>query len=158
MSMTDPAVLWPDPLSFLETIGLMRGKSILHLSCSPHITPVLKKFAGDEKVYTGHFADKSYQEMVKHLSQTGDSTISLLPQGTLDFDKHIPQGVDVVLMTEHFCHYPDHVQLASAVYNVLKPLGIFLVVYVLFRPVHVSCHPVNGMTCPSRRRNEMGIR
>jgi SAM-dependent methyltransferase len=135
--MPDPGwweALWPDPAGVLRSVGVSPGMDVVDLCCGDGwFTFPLAKIA--RRVIAIDIDGKLLAAAtVRFAERGGASNVSFVEADAYDLDKHVLAPVDHVLLANAFHGVPDRPKLARAVYSVLKPGGLFVVISWHARP------------------------
>jgi ubiquinone/menaquinone biosynthesis C-methylase UbiE len=125
--------LWPNPAGVLASVGVRPGMDVIDL-CSGDgwFTLQIAKIAGRVVAID---IDSNLLEVARHrLAESGMANCEFVAGNAYDLVELAPRAADFVFLANAFHGVPDHLRLARAVHDVLKPGGHFAVVNWHQRP------------------------
>jgi len=134
--MPDPGwweALWPNPARVISDVGVAPGMAVVDL-CSGDgwFTLQLSKIA---RAAIAIDIDRKLLETARHrLTEAGLTNCMFIEADAYDVAKVVRDRVDHVFLANAFHGVPDKPRLARAVYDVLKPGGVFAIVNWHARP------------------------
>jgi SAM-dependent methyltransferase len=134
--MPDPGwweALWPDPAGVLAKVGLQLGMDVVDL-CSGDGWFTLQISRIARHVIAIDIDGKLLETARLRLAESGQSNCTFVEGDAYDIAALIDRPVDFVFLANAFHGVPDKVRLATAVWRVLKPGGLFAIVNWHARP------------------------
>ena len=135
--MPDPGwweALWPDPAKVLRDVGVTPGMDVVDL-CSGDgwFTLPLSRIA---RSVIAIDIDAALLEAakVRVADRGGAPNCTFVEADAYNITKVVPDAVDHVFLANAFHGVPDNPRLARAVYDILKPGGLFAIVSWYARP------------------------
>jgi SAM-dependent methyltransferase len=125
--------LWPEPARVLDEIGMTRGMTVIDLCAGDGwFTLPMARLA--YRVFAIDIDPKLLAIAHTRLADGGIKNCSFIEGDAFDVATLTPEPVDLVFLANVFHGVPDKPRLARAVYDSLKPCGLFAIVSWHARP------------------------
>jgi len=135
-AMPDPGwweALWPDPAKVLSDVGVLPGMEVVNLCCGDGwFTVALSKIA--RSVIAVDIDATLLKAAEVRMAERGAANCAFIEADAYNVGKVVRQPVDLVFLANVVHGVPDKPRLARAVYDVLKPGGLFSIVSWHARP------------------------
>ena len=127
--------LWPDPGETLRKIGAQPGTRAVDLCCGDgYFTVPLARLVAPGEVIAVDLSAEMLRQARDEVAEQGIGNVVFHESDARDLSRLVAGTVDLVVIANTFHGVPDKAGLATAVRQVLKPRGRFVVINWLALP------------------------